>query len=149
MNHEQLLELIPQQHPFRFIDTILDLTQTSIVAQLYLSGNEDFFKGHFPNQPIMPGVLLLESMFQTSIPLTYTKGALATPNNIGVVVRVDNVKFKRLIAPKETLTIKVQLLEELPNAWEFSGKIFNQQNELVASATFRTTRTSSSTQGPA
>lgn len=151
INYSELIEQLPQKPPFRFVDKVLDHTENSLCAQLDLTGKEEFFKGHFDKYPVMPGVLLLEAMFQTGA--LFNLCSTETPSSqklgkVGVVVRVDKVKFKNLIRPPQTLMIKVTLLEKIEeetmNASTFSGNIYSLDNEtgeqvLAASAQFRTT----------
>lgn len=113
-----ITELIPQRPPFLFVDKILDLEEKKIKTSLTLSGNEDFFKGHFPGNPIMPGVLLQEALFQSG-------AALMAGNNkgagLGVVTRVQNAKFKNMVRPGETLEMEVELTESISNASYMKG----------------------------
>lgn len=124
----EILETIPQRRPFLFVDQIVERGEKHIHTLKELTGNEDFFKGHFPGNPIMPGVLLLESVFQSGALLISGQDKTKT----GVVTRVDGVKFKGLVRPKDILNIKVELTENLENAYYFKGHIeVNQKKVLV------------------
>lgn len=129
---KEILDSIPQRPPFLFVDQIVEVGRNSIHTRKYLSGEEDFFKGHFPGDPIMPGVLLQEAAFQTGALLI---SQMEDIQGLGVVTRVDNVKFKGMVRPNDTLDIKVELLESLSNAYHFLGKIYLKE-KLVARLNF-------------
>jgi 3-hydroxyacyl-[acyl-carrier-protein] dehydratase len=112
--------LIPQREPFLFIDKIIECSEKIIVTSLFLTGKEEFFKGHFPGNPIMPGVLLQEAIFQSGAALM---AASQTTAGLGVVTRVQNAKFKNIVRPGDTLIIHVELLEKLANASYMKGNI--------------------------
>jgi 3-hydroxyacyl-[acyl-carrier-protein] dehydratase len=120
---QEILNRIPQRAPFLYGDKILDRTDKSITTSHYISGEEDFFKGHFPGQPIMPGVLLCEAAFQTgALLMSYiVEGGLA--GKTAVVSRIQSAKFKTLVKPQDTLQINVSLTEFLSNAAFMKGKI--------------------------
>lgn len=109
-------DLIPQRPPFLFVDKITGLGEEKISTSLTLTGNEDFFKGHFPTKPIMPGVLLQEALFQSGAALMARKGA-----GLGVVTRVQNAKFKNMVFPGDTLEMEVELVESISNASYMKG----------------------------
>lgn len=112
-------DLIPQRPPFLFIDKIIMMEEDKIQTTLTLSGDEDFFKGHFPGNPIMPGVLLQEALFQSGAALMSTKSGAV----LGVVTRVKNAKFKSIVRPLDTLNMEVELLETISNASYMKGTI--------------------------
>jgi 3-hydroxyacyl-[acyl-carrier-protein] dehydratase len=118
----EVLNGIPQRPPFLFVDEIVDYADKKIVTKKYLSGDEDFFKGHFPENPIMPGVLLSEATFQTGA-LLMSKMSSNGKCPLAVVSRITSTKFKNLVKPKDTLIIEVELLENLDNAYFMKGKI--------------------------
>lgn len=112
-----ITELIPQRPPFLFVDKIVERDEKKIKTTLKLSGNEDFFKGHFPGNPIMPGVLLQEALFQSGAALMAgMEGA-----GLGVVTRVQNAKFKNMVRPGDELEMEVELTESLANAHYMKG----------------------------
>lgn len=114
----EVLEGLSQRPPFLFVDEILERTQDSIHTQFTLTGEEDFFQGHFPNLPIMPGVLLQEALFQTGALLMGGQG-----KGLGVVTKVEKARFKGLVRPGQTLEMSVTSLEKLANATYFKGQI--------------------------
>ncbi|MFA6238711.1 MAG: 3-hydroxyacyl-ACP dehydratase FabZ [Bacteriovorax sp.] len=118
----KIIDLIPQRPPFLFVDKIVGMDEKKIATTLTLSGNEDFFKGHFPGNPIMPGVLLQEALFQSGAALMSSQ---VTGNNqaggLGVVTRVQNAKFKNMVRPGETLEMEVELTGSLSNASYMKG----------------------------
>jgi len=112
-----ITELIPQRPPFLFVDKITERGEKFIKTSLQLTGSEDFFKGHFPDNPIMPGVLQLEALFQSGAALMSSiEGA-----GLGVVTRVQNAKFKNMVRPGDLLEMEVELLESLSNAHFMKG----------------------------
>lgn len=112
-----ITELIPQRPPFLFVDKIVDRSEKSIKTSLKLTGEEDFFKGHFPGNPIMPGVLLQEALFQSGAALM----AGMAGGGLGVVTRVQNAKFKNMVRPGDELEMEVELTESISNAHYMKG----------------------------
>lgn len=110
-------DLIPQRPPFLFVDKITDLDEKKISTSLSLTGEEDFFKGHFPGNPIMPGVLLQEALFQSGAALMAGKSG----GGLGVVTRVQNAKFKNMVRPGDTLEMEVELTDSISNASYMKG----------------------------
>lgn len=112
--------LIPQREPFLFVGKVLDISDKKITTSLFLSGKEEFFNGHFPGNPIMPGVLLQEAIFQSGAALMAT---INSSSGLGVVTRVQNAKFKSMVKPGDTLIMEVELQEQLANASFMKGNI--------------------------
>jgi len=105
----QVYELLPHRYPFQLVDKIIELTDTKVVGVKNVSMNEPFFKGHFPGNPVMPGVLQTEAMAQTGGILALTK----QDDPYGwdtYFLKLNNVKFKRMVVPGDTLIIKCELL---------------------------------------
>lgn len=112
-----ITDLIPQRAPFLFVDKIINRSEAKISTTLTLTGKEDFFKGHFPGNPIMPGVLLQEAIFQTGAALMASK----VGGGLGVVTRVQNAKFKNMARPGDLLEMEVELVDSLANAYFMKG----------------------------
>lgn len=118
-----ILENIPQREPFLFIEGIADRTENSITTTKKLTGEEDFFRGHFPGRPVFPGVLMCEAVFQTGALLMALKGQGAGNSKTAVVSRIQSTKFKNIARPGDTLNITVDFVESLANAAFMKGKI--------------------------
>ena len=118
-----ILENIPQREPFLFIENIVDRTEDSITTSKKLTGEEDYFKGHFPGRPVFPGVLMCEAVFQTGALLMSLRGKSAGNSHTAVVSRIQNAKFKNMAKPGDELQITVNFVETLANASFMKGKI--------------------------
>ena len=108
MNREQIKEVLPHREPFLLVDEVEEMeVGKSIVAKKYVTEDEYYFQGHFPGRPIMPGVLIVESLAQaggiTVLSLPENKGKLA------VFASIKNAKFKRQVVPGDVLTLKVTM----------------------------------------
>jgi 3-hydroxyacyl-[acyl-carrier-protein] dehydratase len=128
---EEILSCIPQRPPFLFVDKIINRESNSIHTQKNVKGDEEFFKGHFPENPIMPGVLLQEAAFQTGALLLSSGGK----KGIGLVTRVDDVKFRELVRPGDLLDIFVDHVDTIGPAFLFKAKI-KVKDKTVASLNF-------------
>lgn len=120
---ETILNNIPQRDPFLFIENIIERSEDSITTSKKLTGEEDFFRGHFPNRPVFPGVLMCEAVFQTGALLMALKGQGAENTKTALVTRVQNAKFKNMAKPGDLLMITVDFVEMLANAAFMKGKI--------------------------
>ncbi|MGB5217474.1 MAG: 3-hydroxyacyl-ACP dehydratase FabZ family protein [Smithella sp.] len=116
---EEVLAAIPQRPPFLFVDKIIARDGNAITTQRTLREDEYFFQGHFPGNPIMPGVLLCEACFQTGAILMGT----TNQPGLGVVTRIKDAKFKNFARPGDTITITVTLDDKVDNAYYMSGTI--------------------------
>lgn len=115
---KEVLDSIPQKPPFLFVDKVVDRTSNTILTNYLVTGKESFFEGHFPGNPIFPGVILQEALFQTGALLI----SLLDGNGLGVVSRVNNVKFRELVRPNDILEMTVELEEQIGNAFVMKGK---------------------------
>lgn len=120
---ETILANIPQRDPFLFIESIVDRSENSITTSKLLTGKEDFFKGHFPGQPVFPGVLMCEAVFQTGALLMSLKGEGAGKDKTALITRIQGAKFKNMAKPGDHLMITVDFVEMLSNAAFMKGKI--------------------------
>ena len=108
----EIRKILPHRYPFLLIDRVLSYTlepEKTLIAIKNLSINEPFFQGHFPESPVMPGVLILESMAQACGVLAHV--SLATSNDIGslyYLVKIDNAKFNRKVIPGDQLVLEVK-----------------------------------------
>lgn len=120
---DTILKNIPQRDPFLFIEDIKDRTENSITTSKKLTGEEDFFRGHFPGRPVFPGVLMCEAVFQTGALLMALKGEAADNSKTALVTRIQNCKFKNMAKPGDELLITVDFVEMLANAAFMKGKM--------------------------
>ncbi len=127
----EILKYIPQRPPFLFIEKIIEKNENSLTTSLFLSGEEDYFKGHFPSKPVMPGVLLCESAFQTGALLMGMRGLSADQNKTALVTRIQNAKFKNIAQPGETLIIKVDFIEMMGPAAFMKAKISTTDKTIM------------------
>ncbi len=126
-----ILELIPQRPPFLFIDKILEKSQNKIQTEYLVKGTEEFFKGHFPGMPIMPGVIMQEAIFQSAAALLSKPEAKGK----GVITRVQNAKFKNLVRPEQKIMMEVEIIEDMGAATLLKG-ISRVDGKVVMSIEF-------------
>jgi 3-hydroxyacyl-[acyl-carrier-protein] dehydratase len=135
---ETILKNIPQREPFLFIENIVEQTQDSITTSKKLTGEEDFFRGHFPGRPVFPGVLMCEAVFQTGALLMALRGEAADNSKTALVTRIQNTKFKNMAKPGDLLMITVDFVEMLANAAFMKGKI-KVDNKTIMTIEFAAT----------
>jgi len=125
-------EILPHRYPFLLIDKILDFNETSITGLKNVTINEPFFQGHFPGNPIMPGVLQLEAMAQVGGILLLN--TIENPKTVWVYfVAIDNARFKKPVIPGDTMTLELEMTALKRSICKMSGKIF-VEGQLVCSA---------------
>jgi UDP-3-O-[3-hydroxymyristoyl] N-acetylglucosamine deacetylase / 3-hydroxyacyl-[acyl-carrier-protein] dehydratase len=106
-NLEQIEKTLPHRHPFLFVDKIIELTDTVIVGVKNVTFNEWFFPGHFPGNPVMPGVLQIEALAQTGGILCIN--AMPKGDYDTYFLKIDNCKFKQMVRPGDTMLLKMEL----------------------------------------
>jgi len=113
--------LIPHRDPFLWIDEVTEISESSITATKRIDPDLDVFRGHYPHFPVLPGVLILEACFQAGAILISRTGEVE-PETVPVVTRVNNVKFRQMVRPGDTLQIEAELTERLSNAYFLTAK---------------------------
>lgn len=132
----RLLELIPHRYPFLMVDRLIDVVSgLSATGIKNVSGNEPFFQGHFPERPVMPGVLLIESMAQTAAALVVHSLGPAAEGKLVYFLTVDNARFRKPVLPGDTMHVYVTKLRTRGNIWRFSGET-RVEGTITAEATF-------------
>ncbi|MEZ6087659.1 MAG: 3-hydroxyacyl-ACP dehydratase FabZ family protein [Pirellulaceae bacterium] len=122
MTLQRIEAAIPHRPPMRLIDEIVEQTEDSIVCRKTFSAEEFFVRGHFPDQPIVPGVIQCECCLQAGAVLVSDKMP-SSESAVPVATRLDNVKFKQLVRPGDSVEIHVKLNERLSNAFFMTGKV--------------------------
>ena len=109
MNINEIMEIIPHRYPFLLIDRVESIDGNKIVAKKNVTMNEFFFQGHYPNEPVMPGVLIIEAMAQAGAVAILSKNEFRgkTPYFGGI----NNAKFRKMVKPGDTLILEVELLK--------------------------------------
>jgi len=132
LNIKEIREILPHRYPFLFVDRVidLDLENNSITAIKSLSMNEEFFQGHFPETPIMPGVLILEALAQTGGILIYKKGF---KEKTAVLLSVNRAKFRRPALPGDVIHLHAHGVHFSANGGKVTAKA-TINDQLVAEA---------------
>ena len=127
--------LIPHRYPFLLVDRVdeLDIEGKRIVCRKNVSINEPFFQGHFPTQPIMPGVLIIEALAQAGGVLTQLSLGRDAQSKLFYMVKVDNARFSRQVVPGDVLELHVQIRRVIRNMAVYYGEA-KVDGEIVACA---------------
>ena len=119
---KEILKLIPHRYPFLLVDRIVEIHGSEkIVGIKNVSFNENFFQGHFPNRPVMPGVLICEAMAQVGAILADNARGGRDDNKTFVLTGLDNVKFKRPVEPGDQLRMELTCLKRRGSFWKMQG----------------------------
>ena len=136
LNYEDIIGLIPHRYPFLLVDRVQDLiVNDQAIGVKSVTINEDYFKGHFPDYPVMPGVLIVEAMAQTAGCLVSYSNKSLQGTKVVYLTGIENAKFKKQVIPGTTLFMEVKILNFKRNFFKFSGKAFSN-NDLMATANF-------------
>ncbi|MBX2811932.1 MAG: 3-hydroxyacyl-ACP dehydratase FabZ [Myxococcales bacterium] len=131
-----VIEVLPHRPPFLFLDEVLQMDERTIVARRVVRGDEPQFEGHYPGRPIMPGVLLCETVVQAGAYLMATlMGEDAKMKGAPVVARLNNVKFKQMVTPGDDLEVHAEHLRSRAGAHMMKGHIL-VKNTMVCSLEF-------------
>jgi len=126
MNINDVKNFLPHRYPFLLIDKVLNIEiGKSLTAIKNVSFNEPHFTGHFPSQPIMPGVLIIEALAQATGILAF-KSEVGKPREgqIYMLVGIDNARFKRMVEPGDQLKLEVEVITVKRGIWKFKGTAF-------------------------
>ena len=133
---EQILKSIPHRYPLLLVDKIIAMEENkSIVGIKNVTFNEPHFAGHFPDRPIMPGVLIIEAMAQTASVMVMNSGGRTLADSLVYFMSIDNAKFRKPVIPGDVLELHIETVQNRGNVWKMSGVgIVNGQK--VAEAQF-------------
>ena len=128
--YKEIMELIPHRKPFLFIDTceIIKLGEEGIGNRIFLE-DEYFFKGHFPNMPIVPGVILIESMAQTAGIVVSKKYENYKDKSV-LFMSVSKAKFRKPVFPDDEIIFEVNLLNKVKTVYKFSGLAYRDTTKV-------------------
>jgi 3-hydroxyacyl-[acyl-carrier-protein] dehydratase len=131
MNSQEIQKVLPHRFPFLLVDRITE-PKSKAVGLKNVTINEPFFQGHFPDFPIMPGVLVIEAMAQVSGILAFKSGA---KGNSVYFMSIEKAKFRKPVVPGDQLIFEVNIVQQRNNVWKFSGQAFVDK-KVVAEAEF-------------
>jgi len=133
---QRIMQMIPHRYPFLLIDRMVDVVAgESAVGIKNVSINEFFFQGHFPQRPVMPGVLIVEAMAQTAAVLVVHSLGPGSEGKLVYFMSVDDARFRRPVFPGDRLHVHVTRKQHRGAVWKFEGKA-KVEDKLVAEATF-------------
>jgi 3-hydroxyacyl-[acyl-carrier-protein] dehydratase len=122
MDRQSIYRAIPHREPFLLVDEVLEWSEERIVCAKTFTGREDFFLGHYPGHPIVPGVLLCEAAMQAGA-ILLSRHLAAAEGRVPVATRMNDVRFKRMVRPGEVIRMEVQLTDRLADAFFLKAKV--------------------------
>ena len=137
MDQQSVLQTIPHRPPFLFVDQVVEIEERRIFTRVRVDPEADFFKGHYPGNPVMPGVLLCECCFQAGALLVgHTLRNLDSPRHGGgnatdnrstpgtpVITRIKDAKFKQIVRPSDVLEVEVEINENVNDVFFMTGRL--------------------------
>lgn len=131
---KKILELLPHRYPFILVDRILDFEPgKSIKALKNVTINEPFFQGHFPGEPVMPGVLILEGIAQAGIILACQSQPEMLSGKLAYFAGIDKARFRRMVVPGDQLVFQLEMIKQKARLIKMSGKAY-VEDSLAAEA---------------
>jgi 3-hydroxyacyl-[acyl-carrier-protein] dehydratase len=134
MDIKEIQKFLPHRYPFLLVDRIIEMQPgIKAVGIKNVTINEEFFQGHFPDQPIMPGVLIIEALAQVAGILAFHSGA--TPSKSVFFMSIEKAKFRKPVIPGDQIRLVVNILQHRRNVWKFSGNAV-VEGKIAAEAEF-------------
>lgn len=131
---KEIFKSIPHRYPFLLVDRIVEIDgNEKVVGIKNVTINDNFFQGHFPNHPVMPGVLICEAMAQVGAIFAHNARGGMADDKVFVLTGLDNVKFKRPVEPGDQLRMELTCLKRRGSFWKMQG-IATVEGKLVAQA---------------
>jgi len=129
LEKNEILNLIPHRHPFLFVDKVKIITNgLEGIGYKTFTEDEYFFEGHFPNQPIVPGVILIEAMAQTAGIVVSKKYENYKDKSV-LFMSVSKAKFRKPVFPNEEISFSVKFLQKVKYVYKFYGQVYKNENK--------------------
>ena len=129
---KQIMKVMPPRSPFLMVDRILDFEETKYITGIKnVTINEPFFPGHFPGEPVMPGVMILEGMAQIGALLAYKSMAEHLEGKLVYFAGIDKVRFRKMVRPGDQIFFKVECIKMKPKLSKMSGKAYVEDQLAV------------------
>jgi 3-hydroxyacyl-[acyl-carrier-protein] dehydratase len=133
---KRILQMIPHRYPMLMVDRVIEMRlDASAIGIKNVSINEPFFQGHFPSEPVMPGVLIVEAMAQTAAVLVVSTFGTDSEGKLVYFMSIDGARFRRPVVPGDRLELHVEKVQSRANVWKFAGKAI-VEGKVAAEATF-------------
>lgn len=133
LNIQNILEILPHRYPFLMVDGVTEVGEDRILAYKNVSFNEPHFRGHFPGLPVMPGVLVVESMAQAGAILAHQTGGFDPQRQVVYFLTIDKAKFRAQVKPGDRLELEVTPMRRGSSVWRLRGEA-RVDGKVVASA---------------
>lgn len=131
---QEIMALLPHRYPFLLVDRVIDYKPGEYLTAIKnVTVNEPMFTGHFPGNPIFPGVLILEALAQATGLLGFKTVAERSENELYLFAAIDDARFKKPVVPGDTMILEVKFLKERRNMWKFYGEA-KVDGQIVCSA---------------
>jgi 3-hydroxyacyl-[acyl-carrier-protein] dehydratase len=131
-----VMQMIPHRYPFLLVDRVIEISaDRSAIGIKNVTINEAFFQGHFPSNPVMPGVLIIEAMAQTAAVLVVHSLGPSAAGKLVYFMSIENARFRKPVTPGDQLRIHVNKDRSRGNVWKFSAEA-KVEGRLVAEATY-------------
>ncbi|ADM08564.1 UDP-3-O-3-hydroxymyristoyl N-acetylglucosaminedeacetylase/(3R)-hydroxymyristoyl-(acyl-carrier-protein) [Parvularcula bermudensis HTCC2503] len=127
--------ILPHRYPMLMIDKIVDITLDGATGVKSVTANEPFFEGHFPQMPVMPGVLIIEAMAQTAAAYTAYVEEIDTEGKVVLFMGIEKAKFRHPVFPGEQLRIETKIASKRPPVWRYEAKAY-VNGKLATEASF-------------
>jgi len=135
----EIQKMLPHRYPFLLIDRVTELEpEKRLVGFKNVTANEEFFNGHFPGHPVMPGVLILEALAQACAILAYKSGSFDPTKQVVYLMAIDGAKFRKPVTPGDRLTLTVEVIRHKSAVWKQRG-VATVDGAVVAEGEFLAT----------
>jgi 3-hydroxyacyl-[acyl-carrier-protein] dehydratase len=137
LTKKQIGELIPHRDPFLFLDELINIKKLDVATGIKtFNNNEQFFQGHFPDHPIVPGVILIEMMAQAGAALIAYSISEDTKDKIVYLMNIEKSKFRNPVFPDQKIFTDVKALRSKGRVWKLEGKTYDTENKSICEATW-------------